>query len=351
MKQLTKRQKDILNFIHTKGKASSSEIQKHLEGIHGSVTQMTVIREMQSLGAMKVVSRHGGGRSTYYTESDHLLHRCIDIPAFIKPGSLQRSRQDIPFNQDVFNHLHSFFDEEEAQLLHDTQKKYSAVESTLRPIELKRTLEQLMIEFSWKSSLIEGNTYTLMETETLIVQNKKAANHTREEAIMILNQKDAFDAILESPESFSTLTIGTLENLHKIITQDLGIAANIRKRPVGIGGSYYVPMYNPHQIREALGQTISIINDTTDPFEKAFITLLMISYIQPFEDGNKRTARMLTNAVLAAGNCCPLSWRTVDETEYKKASVVFYETLSARYFKQLFIEQCLFAGEEYFPNL
>ena len=79
------------------------------------------------------------------------------------------------------------------------------------------------------------------------------------------------------------------------------------------------------------------------------IALLMISYIQPFEDGNRRTARMLVNAVLAAGNCCPLSWRTVDETEYKKASVVFYETLSARYFKELFIEQCVFAQEEYFP--
>ena len=65
----------------------------------------------------------------------------------------------------------------------------------------------------------------------------------------------------------------------------------------------------------------------------------MLSYIQPFEDGNKRTSRILANAILLSENYCPLSYRSVDDVEYKKAIVLFYEQNSAEYFKRIFIEQ------------
>lgn len=95
-------------------------------------------------------------------------------------------------------------------------------------------------------------------------------------------------------------------------------------------------------------QLVTSIENTANPIEKALISVLMISYIQPFEDGNKRTGRILANAILHANNYCPLSYRSVDETEYKKAVILFYETNSLCYFKELFTEQFKFAVEQYF---
>jgi len=85
-----------------------------------------------------------------------------------------------------------------------------------------------------------------------------------------------------------------------------------------------------------------------DPFSKAIFTTLMISYIQPFEDGNKRASRLLGNAILLANNACPLSYRSINEADYKKAVIIFYEQNSARFFKELFVEQFKFAVGNYF---
>ncbi len=107
-------------------------------------------------------------------------------------------------------------------------------------------------------------------------------------------------------------------------------------------------MDNVHQLRQAVERLVKVINDTSNPFEKALIIVLMISYIQHFEDGNKRSARTLGNALLLANDYCPLSYRSVDEGEYKKAMILFYEQKNATYFKKLFIEQFKQAVKKYF---
>lgn len=96
------------------------------------------------------------------------------------------------------------------------------------------------------------------------------------------------------------------------------------------------------QLRETMENAAALINKTSNPFVKAFIAVLLISYIQPFEDGNKRTARLVGNVVLLARNVCPLSYRSVDEADYKKAMVLFYEQNNVRTFKELFIQQYKF---------
>jgi Fic family protein len=117
---------------------------------------------------------------------------------------------------------------------------------------------------------------------------------------------------------------------------------------VGITGTSYRPLDNMFQIKEALENLVGRINETENPLEKALTAVLMISYIQPFEDGNKRTARILGNALLVAHEYCPLSYRSIDELEYKKGMILFYEQNNAFYFKQLFIEQFRQAIEKYF---
>ena len=93
---------------------------------------------------------------------------------------------------------------------------------------------------------------------------------------------------------------------------------------------------------------VKISNTPKEPFSKAILAMVLISYIQPFEDGNKRTARLTGNAVLLAHNACPLSFRSVNEVDYKKALIIFYEQNNLRFFKELFMEQFKFSSETYF---
>ena len=125
-------------------------------------------------------------------------------------------------------------------------------------------------------------------------------------------------------------------------------SSGLRNHPVGITGSQYLPLDNEWQIRESLDQTVDLINQTKDPYTQALIAICMISYIQPFADGNKRTARMLGNALLLSQDLLPISYRTVSEVVYKDALIVFYEQNTLAPFKQIFIDQVKYANQTYF---
>ncbi len=165
---------------------------------------------------------------------------------------------------------------------------------------------------------------------------------------MILNHKKALDYIRDKKSDFKKLSPGKIENIHRLIINDLGVKKGLRDKPVGIIGTDYKPLDAKYQIKEAVEKLIKAINTIDDPFARALIIILMVSYIQPFEDGNKRTARILADAILLAGDICPISYRSIDEVEYKKATILFYEQNSAHYFKKLFIEQYKFAINNYF---
>jgi Fic family protein len=112
-------------------------------------------------------------------------------------------------------------------------------------------------------------------------------------------------------------------------------------------GSKYKPLDNIYQINEAIENLIKVISKMKTPYEKSFVAFLGISYIQPFEDGNKRTSRLMVNALLMAHNCAPLSYRSLDENEYRDAIITFYELNSLVPLKKIFIDQYCFAAQNY----
>lgn len=122
----------------------------------------------------------------------------------------------------------------------------------------------------------------------------------------------------------------------------------MRQRIVRITGTKYLPPDNEFIIQEALEKYCALINAKKNVFEKAILSILLISYIQPFEDGNKRTSRLVGNAVLMNQNSCPLSYRSISPAEYKKAVLLFYELNNISAFKQIFINQFEFAVNTYF---
>ena len=144
------------------------------------------------------------------------------------------------------------------------------------------------------------------------------------------------------------LTLSRIEDIHSILTKELSVDSGIRHRRVGITGTNYRPLDNEFQIREAIRDTCDLINGKTSVFEKALLAIVLLSYIHGFTDGNKRTARITGNAILIANGYCPLSFRSVDSIDYKKAMLVFYEQNNLYAFKQIFMQQYEFAVKEYF---
>ena len=240
------------------------------------------------------------------------------------------------------------FSDKELAHLDALQDEFRQHVNELTDNEYRKEMERLGIDLSWKSSQIEGNTYTLLETERLLRESKTAEGKSKEEAVMLLNHKDALSFVLDNPDYLKELTVSHIEDIHQLLTKDLSIDKGLRRHRVGITGTNYHPLDNEFQIREAMREACELINSKSNIFEKALLTLVLLSYIQPFSDGNKRTARITSNAILIANDYCPLSFRSVDSIDYKKAMLIFYEQNNLYAFKQIFIEQFEFAVKEYF---
>lgn len=342
------RKQQIIDFIKTKGQCSSKEI---FDGMGESFSYATLKRILTDLKADKYLITSGQGKGTKYLLSPSYELICpIDIQRYYEKEIDERQIIE-NFNSEIITGVlrkNNSFIGSELDKLGLLQKEYQKNISELSETEYKKELERLAIDLSWKSSQIEGNTYTLLETERLLKEKETASGKTKEEAAMLLNHKEALDFIIEHDDYLNPLTVSKIEDIHSILTKELAVERNIRKRRVGISGTNYKPLDNEFQIMEALRSTCDVINEKEIIFEKALLALVLISYIQPFMDGNKRTARIVSNAILLNHNYCPLSFRTVDSIDYKKAMLLFYEQNNISNVKEIFMNQFEFAVRTYF---
>lgn len=345
------RKQHIISYVQQHQKAGPADIvlfvQKELQQ---DVNRVTVSRYLSQLVKEGALIKEGKGPSTTYTVSPaHVVNTPIDVNEYFAVAQDDRPART-SFNFDIFGYLHEpLFTEEEHKKLSALHQKFQSKIQNIESETLReKEFERIMIEFSWKSSQIEGNTYSLLDTEVLLKEHRAAAGKTAKETQMILNHKEVFQFIREHAGEFSVLSRKGIEEVHRILIQKLGIRTGFRNRAVGITGTNYRPLGIPAQIEEAMAGMIVLINEKDNFFEKALITLALIAYIQPFEDGNKRVGRTVSNAILLAHDSVPLSYRAVDEVEYKKAKLLFYEIQNLSYLKKLFIEQFTFSVEQYF---
>lgn len=338
-------QKGLLS-VFIKGKLlSSSEVAALSETGQSLVT---VKRQLSALTKAGFLATSGAGRSVKYTLTKKgWLLRPFDVAKYL---------EELPDNRISTSHFQfdaleppyiEMFDKGELEQLEAATSVYRANASNSDAASHKKELMRFIVEFSWKTSQIEGNTYDLISTERLLLYGEKSSTNTEFEAQMILNQKEALEFILDNIELWEKPTLSSLEMLHSIVGKNLGITKNLRKTIVGITGTNYRPLESEFQIRDALELLFKNISEATNTYEKALICVLGLSYIQPFIDGNKRTSRLLANALLLAHNYAPISYRSVDSRAYKEATLVFYEQNSIEPFKNLFIEQYIFAANNY----
>lgn len=339
---------EILQFLHYHPLANRTEI---MAGLTKAPSDSTMKRLLSAAVKEGNIETAGRGPATKYklTPQAHVTMP-LDLATYFDKDIDEREVQE-SFNFDLIRDVLpkvEIFTKEELEVLNDAQMEFKKNTEGMTELEYRKEMERLGVDLSWKSSQIEGNTYSLLETERLLKDKQTASGKTKEEAIMLLNHKDALDFVLDIPDYLKELSVHRIEDIHSILTKELEVDRNIRHRRVGITGTNYRPLDNEFQIREALEDTCTLVNGKDNVFEKAFLTLVLLSYIQAFVDGNKRTARITSNAVLIANGYCPISFRTVDSIDYKKALLMFYEQNNIAAFKKIFIEQFLFAVKTYF---
>lgn len=342
----TGRKEQLLQLVWENPGIQVSGIQLLLPDISLS----TISRDIKALVTEGRLVIAGTGRSTAYSVAagHRFLHTGIGDAYFDK--DIDERRGNTRINTALFTELSdvSIFTPADLEKLNSLQALHLEKIHTLSPALRQKENERLSIELSWKSSQIEGNTYSLLETEVLLEQHIPTEGKTNDEALMLLNHKTALDYLFDHRISLDPLQVASIENIHSLLLEGIGVSRTIRTRIVGITGTCYTPPDNQHQIREYLELSCELINKRKNVFEKALLAVLLISYIQPFEDGNKRTGRITGNGLLIENGYCPLSYRSVKPIDYKKAMILFYEQNNIALYKQLFIEQFEYAVNNYY---
>ena len=204
----------------------------------------------------------------------------------------------------------------------------------------KRILNRLLIDLSWNSSRLEGNTYSLLDTTRLIELGEEAEGKDRREAQMILNHKDAIEILVDGAEHIG-FDRHTVLNLHGALADNLlpdpEAPGRLRRMGVGIEGSVFHPLEVPQLIEECFDEILAKASLIGDPFEQAFFALAQLPYLQPFDDVNKRVSRIAANIPLIRANLAPLSFEDVPRRLYTQAILGVYELRRTELLRDLFI--------------
>lgn len=344
----SKYESEVIEFLKENLGLSSKEV---FDKINLPISYATLKRILSQLATKKLIEVNGVGKATTYSfTKTYSLFYPVNLDSYFEKETDERKIKDsfdFDLMPDTLSKV-SLFTDSELEKLAILQSQFLNNVSQLSEVMYNKEMERLTIDLSWKSSQIEGNTYSLLETELLLKEKLTAKGKTKDDAVMLLNHKEAIDFILEHTDYLSPLSVSRIEDIHSILIKELGIERNIRIGKVGISGTNYMPIDNEFQIKDALYEMCKLINKKEFIFEKSFLALVLLSYIQPFVDGNKRTARIVSNAILIANKYCPMSFRTIDPLEYKKAMLVFYEQNNVQPMKQIFIDQYEFAVKTYF---
>jgi hypothetical protein len=201
-------------------------------------------------------------------------------------------------------------------------------------------LGRLLVDLSWASSRLEGNTYTRLDTQNLIERGQAAEGKDRREAQMILNHKAAIELLVEDAEDIGFNTF-TFFNLHALLSENLladpSESGRLRSRIVEVSGTVFHPLGIPQQIDGYFRMILNKAGAIEDPFEQAFFIMIHIPYLQPFVDVNKRVSRLGANIPLIRHNLCPLSFIDVPERAYVEGTLGVYEMKQVELLRDVFV--------------
>ena len=308
----------ILRTPEASAGLGAPEIRERLQRRGIPLSQPTLSRRLGELQRSGQVVRQGLRRGTRYAIDPVALHFSVT----------SERRKPVNYN---FTLILEYRPNVTHWLSAAQRERLRAASERIRALPPARgntVLERLAIDLSWASSYLEGNTYTLLDTERLLVDGRAAAGRSAQETRMILNHKAALDYLREHATTFGPHQ-QDIRELHSLLANGLlsdeADAGRIRRGIVEIGGSAYFPITPPQQLEEQLELILEKAREVEDAFEQSVFLLAFIPYLQPFIDVNKRVGRLAANIPLLKANVCPISYRDMDKERYMQGLLAFYE--------------------------
>jgi fido (protein-threonine AMPylation protein) len=323
----------------------------------------TALNRLNRLREAGWIERFGETRSTIYRlsiEGSRRIDLATVAPATLSSESLRRQlrrpsseRAPVGYHReflDSYQPNQTFYLDEETRASLFKICSQTGMSAEPAGTYARHICQRLLIDLSWNSSRLEGNTYSLLETEQLLQIGHAQSGPLSNEAVMILNHKAAIEFLLESSHEVG-FDRRTILNLHALLTADLlrdpASEGALRREPVGIGKSSYLPLAIPALIESLFDIILEKAREIRDPYEQAFFVMVQLPYLQPFIDGNKRVSRLAANLPLFQHNLAPLSFVDVSETDYTEGMLAVYELNDLTILRKVFVEACEHSAQRY----
>ena len=272
-------------------------------------------------GAKAKTPEHSGSQAVFSEHSQGAIKR-LQKPVYLR----ERVTYKRPFLEEYIPNRTFYIPIEKRKALARAGRR--ADEKLAAGDYVRQICQKLLVDLSYNSSRLEGNNYSKLDTQKLIEQGIGAEGRMYEETVMIINHKKAILFLIENARDVQLVPL-TIFNLHNLLSQDLlrnpQSCGSIRKVDVDIGQSAYKPLNNPRQLAKIFELILFKARKIEDPFEQSFFVLIHLSYLQAFEDVNKRTARLSCNIPFIKENLCPLSFTEVSRGDCSAALLSIYE--------------------------
>ncbi|WP_036769638.1 Fic family protein [Photorhabdus australis] len=348
----------MTNIYETLRVASQPMSVSDLLAEHPSVPRRTVQRWLGQLVEDGKIHALGEGRNRRYVvsgkeTSKQVIERSGNFPSYIP---LSEDSKDVlgyvdqPMEARVpVGYQREFLESYEPNVTHYLSVpirnhlwRIGGTKQTSQPAGTygRAILDRLLIDLSWASSRLEGNTYSRLDTIELIEYGKIAVGKDAIETQMILNHKSAIELLVDGivEADFNRYTI---LNLHSALSENLLLnpidEGRIRQHQVEIGKSVFRPLSGEVYISEVLDSLLAKAQVISDPFEQSFFIMVHLPYLQPFADINKRTSRLAANLPLLRSNLCPLTFLDVPEEAYSRAMLGVYEMTRVELLRDLYL--------------
>ena len=352
----------ILTLLQEESEINLSRIaEKAKLSTASSADRRAIQRALSSLINKNSIEAVGKARARVYLLKGHTFKNETANDPFLFQGSAKlldylakpiQKRKIANYDQDFLKSYqpnHTFY--LDAPLREELHHIGSA-ETMTRPAGTyaRHILNRLFIDLSWNSSRLEGNTYSLLETKRLLDLGENAAGKDATETQMILNHKEAIEYIVESANE-KKISAHEIYSIHALLSENLlgdsSASGRLRSIAVGISGTTYTPLDNPHILKDSFNLFIKKMNLIKDPFEQSFFALAQLSYLQAFEDVNKRTARLAANIPLIKKNLKPLSFVDVNQKDYVLALLGIYEKHDISLLRELYVWAYKISAQRY----
>ncbi len=362
-KRSTKTDRDIAAIIQALQPFGSdgASLEQVIANAGLTISERTIMRRLATMVDRGLITKTGRSRSTRYTLVDSqnepaepqtrppTIQPDLFVPLSKAGGDVLRQVSAPPIRRKPVGYDRAFLDNyrpNSTTYLTDTQRrKLHDIGKTTVPNEpagthAQQILSRLLIDLSWNSSRLEGNTYSLLDTQRLILAGEEADEKAPLEAQMILNHKAAIEFLVQSAPDIGFNRF-TILNLHALLAENLlpdpAAAGRIRSIPVSIGQSTFMPLEIPQLLEEYLDQILATATAITDPFEQAIFVMVQLPYLQPFEDVNKRVSRLAANIPLIRHNLAPLSFVDVPDHTYTRGIMGVYELNRIELLRDVFL--------------